>query len=376
MLKTDYRSIFREIGISEEDIQKRLFEMKNEFFYSDDRVYFTVGEDMGYILDTGNNDVRTEGMSYGMMITVQLDMKEEFDRLWKWAYTYMYMTSGWNEGYFAWSCKPDGSRNSDGPAPDGEEFFAMALFFASHRWGEGEGIYAYSKFARDILSAALHKGSGGREGHPMWNLDNYQILFVPGVDFTDPSYHCPHFYDLFSIWCNEEDREFWSNAAVASRKFLVNACHPVTGLSAEYSEFSGKPYSKPLRYNNQRHDWFYSDAYRTALNIALDYSWFGENVGQIDMCSKIQKTLLEDMRKGTFHIYEIDGTICGEEALHPVAVLATTAAAGLCRWADDISKEWAEKFYNTPLRKGDRRYYDNCLYFFSFLLLSGHYQIW
>lgn len=42
---------------------------------------------MAYIEDTGNNDARTEGMSYGMMLCVQLDMKEEFDRIWKWAKT-------------------------------------------------------------------------------------------------------------------------------------------------------------------------------------------------------------------------------------------------------------------------------------------------
>ncbi|MMZ69115.1 Reducing end xylose-releasing exo-oligoxylanase [compost metagenome] len=35
-----------------------------------------------------------------------------------------------------------------------------------------------------------------------------------------------------------------------------------------------------------------------------------------------------------------------------------------------------ELFWNTPLRTGDRRYYDNCLYFFALLALSGRYRIW
>ena len=83
---------------------------------------------MAYLEDTGNNDARTEGMSYGMMMCVQLDWKAEFDRIWKWAKTYMWMEEGENEGYFAWSCKVTGEKNSHGPAPDGEEFFAMALF--------------------------------------------------------------------------------------------------------------------------------------------------------------------------------------------------------------------------------------------------------
>ena len=36
---------------------------------------------MAYVEDTGNHDVRTEGMSYAMMVCVQMNRKEEFDRL-------------------------------------------------------------------------------------------------------------------------------------------------------------------------------------------------------------------------------------------------------------------------------------------------------
>ena len=183
-MKTQYRNVFAEIGIEQAQIKARLEEIRDFYFYGkeDERVYYPVGDDMAYIMDTGNNDARTEGMSYGMMICVQLDMHEEFDRLWKWAKTYMWMADGFHEGYFAWSCATDGTKNADSPAPDGEEFFAMALFFASNRWGDGEGIFNYSHEAREILRACLHKGENGRAGVPMWNRDNYQILFVPGVD--------------------------------------------------------------------------------------------------------------------------------------------------------------------------------------------------
>ena len=122
-----YRNVFEEVGIPKSEIDARLEAIRQEYFFSDDRVYFEAGSDMGYIVDTGNNDARTEGMSYGMMICVQLDMREEFDRIWKWAKTYMWMSEGENEGYFAWSCALDGKKNAYGPAPDGEEYFAMAL---------------------------------------------------------------------------------------------------------------------------------------------------------------------------------------------------------------------------------------------------------
>ena len=373
----EYRNLFLEAGFSREEIDSRLEEIWNTFFYGkeDERIYFPVGEDMGYLCDTGNDDARTEGMSYGMMICVQLDRKEEFDRIWKWAKTYMWMDSGESEGYFAWSCGLDGSKNAYGAAPDGEEFFAMALFFASHRWGDGEGIYAYSEQARDILRACLHKGQNGRAGQPMWNHDNHQILFVPGSSFTDPSYHLPHFYELFALWADEEDREFFKKAADASRKYLARACHPVTGFSSEYAEFDGSPMSRKLPWADHRHDWFYSDAYRTVANIGLDYEWFGIDCGQRAAADRIQEFLLEDFRKGEYHTYEIDGRIADPDVLHPLAITATVAQASLASESPH-RMEWIKSFFKTPLREGKRRYYDNCLYFFAFLALSGNYRIW
>ena len=337
---------------------------------------------MAYIEDTGNIDARTEGMSYGMMICVQLGMKEEFDRIWKWAKTYMYMEDGENEGYFAWSCKPDGTKNAYGPAPDGEEYFAMALFFASHRWGDGEGIFNYAAEAKKLLIACLHKGENGRPGQPMWNRENHQILFIPGSPFTDPSYHLPHYYELFARWAAEEDRPFWQEAARASRAFLVTACHPETGMSPEYSHFDGTPY-RPVRFG--RHDWFYSDAYRTIANIGLDYEWFRTDVGQTAAAPRLQRCLGVDNRENPFVTYEIDGTRLDQPALHPVAILATTAQASLAipesledpqTPAGKLAREWVERFWKEPLRRGNRRYYDNCLYFFAFLSLSGRYRIW
>lgn len=376
-MKERYRNVLEEIGIGTEQVEKRLREIRNFFFYGkeDERVYAPVGSDMAYITDTGNDDVRTEGMSYGMMLCVQLDMHEEFDRLWKWAKTYMWMQHGENEGYFAWSCALDGTKNAYGPAPDGEEFFAMALFFASHRWGDGEGLFNYSYEAKEILRACLHKGEDGRPGAPMWNKENYQILFVPGCDFTDPSYHLPHFYELFALWAYEEDREFWKKAATESRRYLARACNSGTGFSAEYAEFDGSPMRRKLPWTNERHDWFYSDSYRTAANIGLDYEWFGKDEGQCRAAAAIQEYLLEDCRKNSYHAYEVDGGVAEEQALHPVAISAATAVAVLAASADS-SKEWVERFWRLPMRTGKRRYYDNCLYFFAFLALSGNYRIW
>ena len=69
--------------------------------------------------------------------------------------------------------------------------------------------------------------------------------------------------------------------------------------------------------------------------------------------------------------------------MHPTAVIASNAAASLASIAGGADNETTERakmflktFWNTPLRTGKRRYYDNCLYLFAMLMLSGNYKIW
>lgn len=370
-----YRNVLKECGHSEEEINKKVEESFQTIFHGseEERFYHEAGEDMAYLEDTGNHDARTEGMSYGLMVCVQLDKKEEFDRIWKWARTNMWLSEGPNRGYFAWSCALDGKHNAEGPAPDGEEFFAMALFFASNRWGDGEGIFNYSKEARAILHECVHKGEPGHPGKPMWNPENHLIEFVPGIGFSDPSYHLPHFYELFALWANEEDRDFWREAAAASRAYLHKACHPKTGLSPEYAQFDGSPRTEV--WFGFRHDWYYSDSYRTIANIGLDYLWFEKDPWQSEAADNLQRFYCEDQKDHWDGVFLIDGTRLEERALHPVAVIAVNAQASLAA-KGSYAKDCVEKFWNTPLRTGDRRYYDNFLYMFALLALSGNYRIW
>jgi oligosaccharide reducing-end xylanase len=369
----EYRNVFKELGYADSDIERKIQDTWEKVFYGDDdtRIYYPVGEDMGYILDTGNLDVRTEGMSYGMMLCVQLNKKEEFDRIWTWSKKYMQHSEGKYKEYFAWSLNTDGTRRAQGPAPDGEEFFAMALLFASHRWGDGPEPYDYSRQARTILRECVHKGENGI-GDPMWDPSNKLIKFVPETPWTDPSYHLPHFYELFSLWANPEDTQFWKDAAAASRAYLPKACHPVTGLAPEYSNYDGTPHKANWDYG---HHHFYSDSYRVAANIGLDACWFGREPWHQNIADKIHAFFANMGENPDYRMYYIDGTPLDEKALHPVGLIATNAQAALATEGPNAEK-LVRMFWNTPVRTGVRRYYDNCLYFFSLLALSGYYRIW
>ena len=376
-----YTNFFERAGYSEKETGERLLKIFDTLFYGseEERIYHTAGDDMGYIVDTGNIDARTEGMSYGMMMCVQLDHKEEFDRIWKWARTHMYLTEGSNRRFFCWSNSLDGRKNANGPAPDGEEYFALALLFASHRWGDGEGIFDYGREARDLLHDMIREGDD-TTGRGMFDRENHLIRFITEVDFTDPSYHLPHFYELFSEWAYPEDRTFYAEAASASRRFLHDACHKVSGLCAEYSYYDGTPYEKGSEIWG-KHDWYYSDAYRTIMNIALDHIWFAKDPWQEEEGARFLNHMFDTVGTSRWSkVLDCDGTVREEDALHPVAVIASNAtAAMLVNDTDGKAYENAlsaiRLFWDTPLREGNRRYYDNCLYMFAFMMLSGRYRI-
>lgn len=118
-----YRNLFAEMGYKQADIDAKLKSVFDGVFYGPDKVYFEVDDSMAYISDVKNHDVRTEGMSYGLMIAVQFDRQDIFDRLWRWGTKYMQHQDGPLKGYFAWSCATDGTRNSQGPASDGELYY-------------------------------------------------------------------------------------------------------------------------------------------------------------------------------------------------------------------------------------------------------------
>ncbi len=68
-----------------------------------------------------------------------------------------------------------------------------------------------------------------------------------------------------------------------------------------------------------------------------------------------------------------DGTLLRERALHPVAVIAVNAEASLA--AKEKMQECIRRFWRRRFDRGTR-YYDNFLYLFAMLALSGNYRIY
>jgi len=367
------RNVLKEYGYTDEMITRKIDDAWKHIFEDEATKFYHECDNKAFMMDTGNVDSRSEGMSYGMMMAVQMNRKDIFDKLWLWSMTYMYQKSGPFEGYFAWSCQPDGTKNSEGPAPDGEEYFALALFFASNLWGDGAPPFDYSHQAKEIIRAMIHKGEQPDTGAPMFNRDNKLILFVAGSEFSDPSYHLPHFYELIAKWCYPEDREFMLDAARASREYLPTACHPVTGLASDYANFDGSPVEIDRRHIARAH---YSDSYRVALNIGIDALWSKVvRAWNRETAGKIQRFYLSRPDAMADTVVYIDGTVYDEEIMHPLGLLATAAAASAAREVNPESEKLIKAFMEADMRVCERRYYDNCLYFFSLLGLGGRFRV-
>ena len=379
-----YRNLFAELGYKQKDIDKKLKSVFESVFYGPDKVYFEVGDSMAYISDIKNHDVRTEGMSYGLMIAVQFDRKDIFDRLWRWSKKYMQHQEGLLKGYFAWSCQTDGTRNAQGPASDGELYYVTSLIFAFNRWGNSTGIN-YLAEAQNILNCSMQK-IGMERVAPLINLEHQLITFTPdpfGGRFTDPSYHIPAFYEVWARWAEDGRSEFWRVCARKSREYLHKSIHPVTGLNPDYNNYDGTL----LGSKRVIGDAFRFDSWRVPMNIALDYSWAcADRKWQQEYGNKIQNFFYSQGIDSFVDQYNVDGTTVTEllgaggykKLRHSLGLVATTAAVSLV-CTHDKSREFVDRLWNAKHVPYDDgyfdAYYDGLLRLFAFMHLSGNYRI-
>jgi oligosaccharide reducing-end xylanase len=401
-------NLFAELlGQSESATSAKIDAAFAQLFHGDpenESIYVPVGDDAAYIADIGNGDVRSEGMSYGLMIAVQLDRRDEFDRLWKWAKTHMYHAAGPRRGYFAWQCTFDGRQLDPGSASDGEEWFATALFFAAHRWQgrarspnapfvggqvsspgnsdspRGEGTpppsidstaitLDYESEAQSLLRAMLHHPRAGNIT-PIFDRTHHQVVFAPTADgsaFTDPSYHLPAFYELWSRWAADPaDRAFWSAAARESRAFFQRAAHPRTGLMPEYAHFDGTPVERDGRGD------FRFDAWRTPANVALDHAWWSADPWAVVECNRLLR-FFASQGPAVANQFTLDGRPLSHDT--SAGMLAMAAVAGLA--ADpDLARPFVQRLWDMPIPTGRWRYYDGLLYHLALLECSGRFQIY
>jgi len=366
----NYTSLFKTyLGKTDEEIASKMDKLWNHYFKGNkdnEAVYFEDGSE-AYIKDINNNDVRSEGMSYGMMICVQTNHKTEFDKLWKWAKNHMWHKGdGW-DGYFAWQCYDSGQQKDPNCAPDGEMYFMMSLLFAANRWHDDQ----YMEDAQYIL-----KRMWDNPNHSLFNQQHNIITFQPQgneSNFSDPSYDLPAFVDLFSRW-STTNKDRWAAAAEATRTHLYKSSNTKSGLFSDYNNFDGTPHG--VSYNSNAEKYMY-DAMRCAMNFGMDYYLFGKDASRQE---EMAKRLIDFFDNNGYKNarFNWDGSnpsesyTLGEAGANAVACYALVNDPSY----ESKIKTNLKKAWDGSLMTGQYRYYDGLVHYLAMLHLSGYFRIW
>lgn len=224
--------------------------------------------------DTSTETV-SEGVAYGMLLSVYANDKELFDGLW------LYYQDHVNaNGVMNW--KINGCSNVIGfnGATDAELDAAYALIVADKRWSS-TGSINYEANALSLISLIkLHE------------VENGTNVLKPGdawggSNTTNPSYLAPGYFRVFGIYSN--DTTFWN--AVTSKSYdVLNANlaqnNAVYNLVSDWCKADGT-YSNEVSWAYDQGQSYYYDAARTPWRMAIDYVWYGDSqaLNYSDLCN-------------------------------------------------------------------------------------------
>jgi hypothetical protein len=200
--------------------------------------------------NTDGNDTVSEGIGYGMIITVYFDDQATFNGLW------VYKTH-YNDSYGLMNWHEDSSGNISGTysATDGDEDIAFALIMADKQWGSG-GTYNYLALGQAEVAKIKQYEIGSSDYHVKPG-DNWDGTYYP-------SYYTPAWYRVYGDATS--DTTFWNNV-IAKCAADINANKGVDGLVGETLG------STSYGYNSCRIPWRY----------AADYIWNGDTNSQTEI---------------------------------------------------------------------------------------------
>jgi oligosaccharide reducing-end xylanase len=376
-----YPNALRDVlQLSDQQISDKINAVFNQLFHGDpstQAIFFPVGTDEANIQDIyHSNEIRTEGIGYGMIITVELDKQTEFDQLWRYAKAELMETSAPTRGYFKSYCdpSPDNATPTRCLDPFGLEQFVMALVFAHNRWGDGyasdAGHIDYEADAWSLFDVMRNKESenGGILGNVTNTFDSvtHLVFNEPNTasnNFTRPSAEMPAYYEM---WAQATRDPFWSEAASSARNYWKSVTNGNTGLIPIRAYFSGQPYPGWDRHG--------PEGYRAQLNMVLDQIWIGSDPWNVTEADQLIK-FFSNMGPGYGMSYRLDGTVIDATANDP-AIAAANGMTALIATPSTNRNSFLTAAYNLTTPTGQTRYYAGLLDLLALLVLSGQYRVY
>ena len=333
-------------------------------------IYVPVGDDEAYIEDTfHDNEIRTEGIGLGMMICVEFNKQDEFDKLWRYAKEVIEDQSGPDAGYFPSFCDAADGTATSCLDPYGFEQFVTALIFANDRW-TSTGAIDYATDALALFHTLRHKeDDNGGVVDGVTNIFDAAAnlpLDVPNVaaaGVTRPSVIMPGYY---ALWAEADADPNWTAAAERARSFWQSDANATTGFMPVRAGFDGTPLA----------GWasFQPEGYRTQINVVIDQIWSGGNAWNVTESNQLLSFFSGQGIATYGRIFSLDGTMVLDSSHDPSLVVANGISALASTNSDRSS--YVNAVWNMDPPSGDARYYSGILLMLGLLILSGQFQVY
>lgn len=229
----------------------------------------------------------SEGIAYGMLLSVYADDKDLFDGLWTYYKNHMN-----GKGVMNWKIQGCGGATGDGQngATDAELDVAMSLLIAVEQWGT-----SYQADAKSMIKA-IRTSEMGTDGDT-WNGDGWGNTST----CRNPSYYAPGYYAEFAKFESDQSTH-WNNAISKSNYILGKNRNATSGLVSNWCGTDGVENS--CGNTGSGAAGYGADACRNPWRMAIDYLWHGDKCSSAaaDINAKLTKFVngYENQLKGPF----------------------------------------------------------------------------
>ncbi|MRS15514.1 endoglucanase [Enterobacteriaceae bacterium RIT691] len=180
----------------------------------------------GRVVDTGNGNVsHTEGQGYAMLMAVQNNDRQSFDKMWSWTNKTL---KNKDSGLFYWRYVPTQANpiSDKNNASDGDVLIAWALLRGGNQWHDSSLLNASDEIASAIIK------------HDVTTYAGYQVM-LPGMKgFVKPDHIVLNpSYFLFPAWQAFADRshlKVWSDLIRDGQSLLTKMRFGKANLATDW----------------------------------------------------------------------------------------------------------------------------------------------
>ena len=303
----------------------------------------------------------SEGIAYGMLISVNMNDRTLFDDLW-----HYYDSHRDPDGFMIWILDSLGNplvikgiTVGVGGATDADQDAAYALLLANTQWGSSgtvnylsEGVNLINKIYQYEIDSTYHLVKSGNE--------------PGGIYRVNCSYFAPAYYRAFVYVTGNAG---WDLVRAACYNFLFFKADVNTGLVPDWCLPDGSPMPPcPPPYSCR--NTYYYDATRTPLRIAMDYIWNGEPLAYA-YCKRISTFAQSQGAPNITDEYSVNGMPIGSfhnnGFIGPFGVGTLATDITLQNFADSIYSE------NVSVFSPRWNYYNSSLKVLSLLMMTGNF---